>query len=237
MMIADEMDLPLDKVHITLADARPELVFNQLTGGSNSMHSLYNQVRVAAAIAKGRLAQAAAKALDTPASQLQLKRRRCSRPRRKRAASYGDRSRSAAAAAKTAGGRRAAEAAVAAHASSAPPQRRIDALDAVTGRKQFAHGPRRPRRAADDGLPAADDQRHRAVGQEPGRGARRCPASPTWRSSRTPVRGRRRGRARRDLRPVHRRGPRADVDWGPGTGGRQVRRRRARRPEGRPSCR
>ena len=55
MVIAEEMDLPLDKVHMTLADARPELLFNQLTGGSNSVHSLYNQVRVAAAIAKGQL--------------------------------------------------------------------------------------------------------------------------------------------------------------------------------------
>src|SRR5947209_15411871 len=60
MTIADEMDLPLEKVNVTLADARPELVWNQLTGGSNSMHSIYTPVRVAAAIAKGRLLQAAA---------------------------------------------------------------------------------------------------------------------------------------------------------------------------------
>ena len=38
MVIADELDLALDKVNITLSDARPELEFNQLTGGSNSMH-------------------------------------------------------------------------------------------------------------------------------------------------------------------------------------------------------
>src|SRR3954468_19715339 len=37
MVIADEMELPLDKVHVTLADAKPELVFNQLTGGSHSL--------------------------------------------------------------------------------------------------------------------------------------------------------------------------------------------------------
>src|SRR5437588_7683018 len=55
MTIADEMDLPLHKVHITLADARPELVWNQLTGGSNSMHSIFTPVRVAAAIARQRL--------------------------------------------------------------------------------------------------------------------------------------------------------------------------------------
>ena len=60
MTIADEMGMPVDKVNVTLADARPELVWNQLTGGSNSMHSIYTPVRVAAALAKGQLLQAAA---------------------------------------------------------------------------------------------------------------------------------------------------------------------------------
>ncbi len=135
MVIADEMDLPLDKVDMTLADARPELMFNQLTGGSNSMHSLYNQVRVAAAIAKGRLTQAAAKALDTPPSQLQSRGGMFVGPDG-RAASYGSLT-GAAAAAKTA--------AVVAQLKPqsqltlvGTPQRRIDALEIVTGRKQFA---------------------------------------------------------------------------------------------------
>src|ERR1700744_895092 len=35
MVIADELGLPLDKIDITLADARPELEFNQLTGGAD----------------------------------------------------------------------------------------------------------------------------------------------------------------------------------------------------------
>ena len=52
MTIADEMDLPVDKVTVTLADARPELVFNQLTGGSNTMHAIFTPVRTAAAIAR-----------------------------------------------------------------------------------------------------------------------------------------------------------------------------------------
>jgi len=60
MVIADEMGVPLEKVRVTLADARPELVWNQLTGGSNSMHALFTPVRVAAAIASGRLLTAAA---------------------------------------------------------------------------------------------------------------------------------------------------------------------------------
>ena len=49
MTIADEMDLPIDKVKVTLSDARRELIFNQLTGGSNSMHSIFGPVRTAAA--------------------------------------------------------------------------------------------------------------------------------------------------------------------------------------------
>src|SRR5436190_16311130 len=56
MTIADEMALPIEKVKVTLADARPELVWNQLTGGSNTMHSLYEPVRMAAASARGQLA-------------------------------------------------------------------------------------------------------------------------------------------------------------------------------------
>jgi isoquinoline 1-oxidoreductase beta subunit len=53
MTIADEMDPDLEQVVVTLADARPELVWNQSTGGSNSMHSLFTPVRVAAATAPG----------------------------------------------------------------------------------------------------------------------------------------------------------------------------------------
>jgi isoquinoline 1-oxidoreductase beta subunit len=60
MCIADEMDIALEKVHITLADAKPELEFNQFTGGSNSMHSLFTPVRAAAAIARGQLIKTAA---------------------------------------------------------------------------------------------------------------------------------------------------------------------------------
>jgi isoquinoline 1-oxidoreductase beta subunit len=59
MVIADEMDLPLEKVNMTLEDARPELIFNQFTGGSNSMHSIYTPVRVAAATARHQLTHTA----------------------------------------------------------------------------------------------------------------------------------------------------------------------------------
>ncbi|MBW0117054.1 molybdopterin cofactor-binding domain-containing protein [Pseudonocardia abyssalis] len=60
MVIAEEMGIDPSDVDVTLADARPELIFNQLTGGSSSTYSLYTPVRVAAAIAKGALLDAAA---------------------------------------------------------------------------------------------------------------------------------------------------------------------------------
>ena len=73
MTIADELDLPLDRIKITLADAEPALVFNQLTGGSNSMHALYTPVRIAAAAARGHLVHAAARSLDVTRSSLTVR--------------------------------------------------------------------------------------------------------------------------------------------------------------------
>lgn len=70
MMIAEELDLPLDKVRITLADARPELLMNQLTGGSNSVRSIYTPVRTAAAIVRGQLVRTAAARWGVPAAEI-----------------------------------------------------------------------------------------------------------------------------------------------------------------------
>ena len=60
MLIAEEMDLPLADVEVTLSDARPELLFNQLTGGSNTIRSVYDPVRAAAAAARSRMVATAA---------------------------------------------------------------------------------------------------------------------------------------------------------------------------------
>ncbi|HUA04961.1 MAG TPA: molybdopterin cofactor-binding domain-containing protein [Solirubrobacteraceae bacterium] len=135
MVIADELELPLDKVNITLSDARPELEFNQLTGGSNSMHVLYDQVRVAAAIARGQLAQTAAAQLETPLPKLALTNGVITAPDGT-SLSYGSLA-NAAAASRTQ--------AVLAQLKPASqqtlvgtPQPRIDAMEIVTGRKQFA---------------------------------------------------------------------------------------------------
>ncbi|MGN6868072.1 MAG: molybdopterin cofactor-binding domain-containing protein [Solirubrobacteraceae bacterium] len=135
MVIADELDLPLSKVDITLADARPELEFNQLTGGSNSVHALYDQVRIAAAVARGQLAATAAKQLQTPLPKLMLRNGVITAPDGS-ALTYGELT-SAAASQRTR--------AVLAQLKPASqqtlvgtPQRRIDAVEIVTGTKQFA---------------------------------------------------------------------------------------------------
>jgi isoquinoline 1-oxidoreductase beta subunit len=135
MTIADEMGLPLDKVNITLADASPQLLFNQFTGGSNTMHSIFNQVRVAAAVARGQLTQTAASMWAAKAGDLKVQNGRIVAPGGK-AATIGDLARRGAVS-KTV--------AVPAQLKSVSqftlvgtPQGRIDALDIVTGVKQFA---------------------------------------------------------------------------------------------------
>ena len=70
MIIAEELDLPVARVVVTLADARPELLFNQLTGGSTTTTSTYTPIRVAAAVARNALLDAAAVVLGDEAGNL-----------------------------------------------------------------------------------------------------------------------------------------------------------------------
>lgn len=70
MLIAEEIDAPMSHVRVTLAPARPELLYNQLTGGSNTTFSTYGPIRTAAAIARQRLVKAAAQKWGVPASTL-----------------------------------------------------------------------------------------------------------------------------------------------------------------------
>ncbi|MGF1428312.1 molybdopterin cofactor-binding domain-containing protein [Kitasatospora sp. LaBMicrA B282] len=134
MLIAEELDLPLSQVRITLADARPELVFNQLTGGSNTTISTYTPIRTAAAVARQRLLAAAAAQLGVPVATLTTSAGVVTAAN---GASIGYGALAAAAASQS-------TVAVAVTLKPASgfgvigtPQNRIDALDAVTGRKRF----------------------------------------------------------------------------------------------------
>src|SRR5437588_9095547 len=135
MTIADEMDISLDKVNVTLADARPELVWNQLTGGSNSMHSIFTPVRVAAAIAKGQLLQAAAAELGGDTGGLTVSGGVIKNAAGK-TASFGSLTRKAAVSRSTRA--RATLKPSSGYTLIGTPQRRVDAPDIVTGRKPFA---------------------------------------------------------------------------------------------------
>ena len=141
MLIAEEMDLSLDKVTVTLADARPELMFNQLTGGSNSVRSLYEPVRTAAAIARARLLTTAAGQWGVQPSSLTVHNGVIS-ARNGRSATYGS-------LAEAAAGSRTQEVTAQPKSSTAfkivgKPQGRIDAREAVTGKKQFTMDMRVP---------------------------------------------------------------------------------------------
>jgi isoquinoline 1-oxidoreductase beta subunit len=135
MMIAEYMDLSLDQVTVTLADARPELIFNQLTGGSDSMRSQYGPTCAAAALARQQLVAAAARRWNAAPSALRTERGRVIHPDG-RSLGYG------ALAAEAASSRTHRVALPELESPSTfrilgTPQNRIDAPDIVTGQKQF----------------------------------------------------------------------------------------------------
>jgi isoquinoline 1-oxidoreductase subunit beta len=134
MIIAEELDVPLDAVELTLSDARPELLFNQQTGSSNSIHSLYLPLRTASAIARNRLMTAAATMWGVDVSRLTTSNGVVNGPNG-RSATYGSLATAAAATADTAQTVTLKDAAALSIVGT--PQSRLDALDAVTGRKQF----------------------------------------------------------------------------------------------------
>jgi isoquinoline 1-oxidoreductase subunit beta len=134
MMVAEELDLPLDQVSVTLADARPELLMNQLTGGSNSMRSMYVPVRTAAAIAREQLIATAAAKWGADATQLTTSDGVITGPGGQ-TLTYGELAAAAAASTTTA-----------VTATLKDPsdftilgtsQGRVDALESITGKKQF----------------------------------------------------------------------------------------------------
>ena len=207
MMVAEELDLPMDKITIGLADARPELLMNQLTGGSNSMRSMYIPVRTAAAIARQRLVETAAAQWGVAAGKLTTRDGVVSGPSG-RTATYGSLAK-AAASSRTITVSAAAQTPVRVHHPRAPAQPRRRSRH--RHRPQAVRdGPRRPERQADDGVPATDDQRHGQGGPQPGRRRgdarhhrRRRSSPPAWPSA-----------ARRSASASTRSGPSTST-WGP----------------------
>jgi isoquinoline 1-oxidoreductase beta subunit len=134
MIIAEEMDLPVRKVEVTLSDARPELLFNQLTGGSNTTVSTWTPIRTIAAVARGRLVEAAAQRSGVSADALRTEDGAVVTPDGRRIG-YGSLAKVAAVQ---------EDRAFAADLKDPSdftvigrPHRRTDALAAVTGKKQY----------------------------------------------------------------------------------------------------
>ncbi|HEY3716477.1 MAG TPA: molybdopterin cofactor-binding domain-containing protein [Jatrophihabitantaceae bacterium] len=136
MIIAEELDMSVSQVKVTLADARPELLFNQLTGGSNTTSSTYTAIRTAAAHARSRLIAAAAAKWGVDASTLSTSNGTVT-SKSGRSASYG--SLAVAAATSTSLLLGVPLKPTASFTVLGKPHNRVDARDAVTGKKQFTH--------------------------------------------------------------------------------------------------
>ncbi|WP_119581385.1 xanthine dehydrogenase family protein molybdopterin-binding subunit [Streptomyces europaeiscabiei] len=134
MLVAEELDTPLDRVRIQLDDARPELLFNQLTGSSNSIRSLYDPVRHTAAAARARMVRAAAKQWGLRAGDLAVRQGVVVAPDG-RTASYG--SLSAAAASLDLGSLVVTPKKESEHTVVGSPTSRIDARAMVTGKQVY----------------------------------------------------------------------------------------------------
>lgn len=135
MILAEELDLPLDKIDVTLAKARPELLFNQLTGGSNTTISTYTPIRIAAALARQQLLKAAATALGSTVSALTVKAGVIT-DAVGNTLTFGELATKAAATTTTRSSVSLKK--VSQHTVVGTPQGRTDARDAVTGAKTFA---------------------------------------------------------------------------------------------------
>ncbi|MEV4730149.1 molybdopterin cofactor-binding domain-containing protein [Saccharopolyspora sp. NPDC049426] len=70
MMLAEELGARTQDVVVRLSDARPELLFNQITAASTSVRTFWKPLRQMAAAARSRLITAAAQKWDVPASGL-----------------------------------------------------------------------------------------------------------------------------------------------------------------------
>jgi len=70
MMVADNLDLPYEKVEVALGKADQKWGSAQITGGSHNVRVVWDPVRVIGAKMRGQLVAAASNRLGVPASQL-----------------------------------------------------------------------------------------------------------------------------------------------------------------------
>lgn len=134
MLVAEELDVPLSMVDVPLADARPELVYNQISGGSSAVRCFDAALPLMAAVAKARLLAAAGLRWGLSPAVLSVDAGIVIAPDG-RTTTYGSLTLEAAALPAPTGvlPKPASQYKVIGKAAA-----RLDALDAVTGRKRFA---------------------------------------------------------------------------------------------------
>ena len=135
MMIAEDLDLPLERVEVSLADARPELMFNQMTAGSCTLRTFQKPLQGLAAGARARMMLAASTRWGVPVSSLTVKDGVVLGPDGLRA-DYGE----LAVEAKNVSldGVTITPKPLSEYRLIGTPTRRVDALEMVTGAKKFA---------------------------------------------------------------------------------------------------
>jgi isoquinoline 1-oxidoreductase subunit beta len=133
MIIAEELEFPLDRVEVTLTEARPDLVWNQMTAGSSGTRCFYKPLSEMAAAARERTRHAAAQQWGVPLESVTASDGHV-HSTDGRSATFGSLTRAAAA---VTGPVEAKPKPVSAHKLLGTRQSRIDALQIVTGQKQF----------------------------------------------------------------------------------------------------
>lgn len=133
MMVAEDLDLPISQVDVVSSDARPELLFNQQTGGSTSMRVFSFVLPQLAAQARAKLMQAAAQQWGVHRSSLST-RQGVVIGSGGQTASYGSLSSAAQSVLPILG---VPTKPASQYQVMGKPTRRVDALDIVTGKKKF----------------------------------------------------------------------------------------------------
>lgn len=135
MLIAEDLDVPLERVVVTIADARPELMFNQMTAGSCTLRAFRTPIQMMAATARTQLLTAAAARWQVPVSSLSVDAGVVRGPGG-RQAGYGELAEAAALV--PVEGLEVTPKPVSEYTIVGKPTRRVDSRDIVTGAKKFS---------------------------------------------------------------------------------------------------
>jgi isoquinoline 1-oxidoreductase beta subunit len=135
MLIAEDLDVPLDHVKVTIADGRPELMFNQLTAGSCTLRAFRAPIQAMAATARMQMLHAASARWHVPVALLSVDAGVVRGPGG-RQATYGELSEEAAAV--PIDGLQVTPKPESEYTIVGKPTRRVDSRDIVTGAKKFS---------------------------------------------------------------------------------------------------